>query len=252
MNVTTLGIGPAAAVLLPVLLLGAAVMARLARLGHQRAIPIAGLRALLQLTAVGLVVGFALRSYLATAGFLVLMLGVATFTCAGRLGGPDGLRHAPTFAGLAIGLPSVTVLGLLVVSGSVPANPETILPLGGILIGGAMTATSLAGRRLLAELRERRGQYDAALSLGFDGRRAVLLVVGSAAADALVPALDQTRTVGLVTLPGAFVGMVLGGAPPLRAAALQLVVLVCLLAVEATAIWLITELVALRWRPRRD
>jgi putative ABC transport system permease protein len=248
--VHTLGLGPAALVLLPVLLVGAAALARLARLGHERAIPIAGLRALLQLTAVGLVVGFALRSYAATLGFLVLMLGVATVTCGGRLRGSEGLPYAYGFAGLAIGLPSVTVLGLLVGTGSVPANPETILPLGGILIGGAMTATSLAGRRLLAELRDRRGQYEAALALGFGSRQAVLLVVGSAAGDALVPALDQTRTVGLVTLPGAFVGMVLGGASPLRAAALQLVVLVCLLAVEACSIWLITELVAVRWRPQ--
>jgi len=35
-----------------------------------------------------------------------------------------------------------------------------------------------------------------------------------AAALALVPGLDQTRTVGLVTLPGAFVGVLLAGASP--------------------------------------
>ncbi|MFI6743032.1 ABC transporter permease [Nonomuraea sp. NPDC050451] len=33
-----------------------------------------------------------------------------------------------------------------------------------------------------------------------------------------MPALDQTRTVGLVTLPNAFVGMLLGGASPAVAA----------------------------------
>lgn len=66
----------------------------------------------------------------------------------------------------------------------------------------------------------------------------------SAATEFLIPALDQTRTVGLVTLPGAFVGMVLGGASPTQAALVQLLVLVALLAVETGAALLATELLA--------
>jgi putative ABC transport system permease protein len=47
-----------------------------------------------------------------------------------------------------------------------------------------------------------------------------------------------------VTLPGAFVGMLLGGASPLQAAAVQLVVLVALLLVQAIAVLVTVELVA--------
>jgi putative ABC transport system permease protein len=57
--------------------------------------------------------------------------------------------------------------------------------------------------------------------------------------------------VGLVTLPGAFVGMLLGGASPVEAGAVQLFVLVALLAVEAIAVVLVTEAVA-RGTIRRD
>jgi putative ABC transport system permease protein len=64
------------------------------------------------------------------------------------------------------------------------------------------------------------------------------------AATALVPALDQTRTVGLVTLPGAFVGVLLGGGSAVQAGAAQLLVLVGLLAAEALAVWVTVELVA--------
>jgi putative ABC transport system permease protein len=49
----------------------------------------------------------------------------------------------------------------------------------------------------------------------------------------MVPALDQTRTVGLVTLPGAFVGALLGGAAVQSAARFQLAVLVGLLCAES-------------------
>jgi putative ABC transport system permease protein len=59
-----------------------------------------------------------------------------------------------------------------------------------------------------------------------------------------VPALDQTRTVGLVTLPGAFVGVLLGGGSAVQAGATQVLVLVALLAVEAVAVTAAVELVA--------
>jgi putative ABC transport system permease protein len=107
-----------------------------------------------------------------------------------------------------------------------------------------MTATALAGRRALDELTSRRGEVEAALSLGFSDRDAALEICRPSASQALIPALDQTRTVGLVTLPGAFVGMLLGGATPVAAGAVQLFVLVALLAVETVAVVLTVELVA--------
>jgi putative ABC transport system permease protein len=65
-----------------------------------------------------------------------------------------------------------------------------------------------------------------------------------AASGALVPGLDQTRTVGLVTLPGAFVGMLLGGAGVVQAGAVQLFVLIALMAVQAVSVSVVLELVA--------
>lgn len=64
------------------------------------------------------------------------------------------------------------------------------------------------------------------------------------AAEALVPALDQTRTVEIVALPGAFVGTLLGGATPVEAGAVQVLILVGVLAVQAVAVVATVELVA--------
>ena len=125
-----------------------------------------------------------------------------------------------------------------------PLSGVALVPVAGILVGGAMTATVLAGRRGLDDLAARRGEVEAALSLGFEQREAALMVCRPAAAEALVPGLDQTRTVGLVALPGAFVGTLLGGASPLQAGAVQVLVLVALLAVQAIAVALTVELLA--------
>ena len=42
----------------------------------------------------------------------------------------------------------------------------------------------------------------------------------------LAPALDQMKSAGLVLLPGSFVGLLLGGASPMLAVQIQLLVLV--------------------------
>jgi putative ABC transport system permease protein len=200
----------------------------------------AAVRAVAQLAAVSAVITAVLVSLPLTAAFLVVMAAVATGTSAARTG--VGVRGA--WVGLAILSGVVPTVALLVVGGVVPLEGIALVPVGGILIGGAMTATTLSARRALDTLRDRHGEFEAALALGFTEPLAVRELVRAPAAEALVPALDQTRTVGLVTLPGAFVGMLLGGAPVWQAGALQLVVLLALLVVEVIAVVVVVELVA--------
>ncbi|MBW3631292.1 MAG: ABC transporter permease [Gemmatimonadetes bacterium] len=133
---------------------------------------------------------------------------------------------------------------VLVALDVVPLEGVAIVPVAGILIGGAMTATVLAGRRGLDELQSRRGEVEAAMALGFPDRDAGLMVSRPAAAEPHVPGLHSTRTVGLVALPGTFVGTLLGGASPVQAGAVQVLVLVALLAVQASAVVLTVELLA--------
>ena len=240
MSSTMLVVGPKLAVTLVVLTAVAAVVATVGRLGHGRQIAVAAVRAAIQLAAVSLLIAAIVASLWATAAFVAVMCAVAAGTSGRRITG--GARGWWAAVPIVAGSLSV-VLGLLL-AGLVPARGIALIPVAGILIGGAMTATSLAGRRALDELTGRWGEVEAALALGLLPRDAVLLVCRPAAGQALIPALDQTRTVGLVTLPGAFVGMLLGGAGPLAAGITQLFVLVGLLAVEAVAVVLTVELVA--------
>ena len=209
-------------------------------LGHGRDDMLAALRACLQLGVVGLLILAVLGSWWLTLGFITLMLSVASLTAGRRLDrhGAWWLAFAPVVLG------AVPVAGGLMLSGLIPRQPIAVVPIVGILIGGAMTATTIAGRRSLDALRTRHGEYEAGLSIGLLPRDSALLIARDDAALALVPGLDQTRTVGLVTLPGAFVGMLLGGASPLQAAAVQLVVLVALLLVQSIAVLVTVELVA--------
>ena len=218
----------------------AAVVAGVGRIGSWRPVITAAVRAVAQLGAVSLVIVLVLRSGWLTAAFVLLMFGIAAWTSARRI---TDTRHG-RWAAAAIAGGVTPILALLLATGVVPLHPIAVIPIAGILIGGAMTATSLAGRRALDELTARRGEYEAALALGFPDQDAARLIVRPTAGQALVPVLDQTRTVGLVTLPGTFVGILLGGGSPLQAGATQLLVLIALLAIEGIAVLITVELVA--------
>lgn len=230
-----------ALVVVVVLSVSAAALVNVAgSLEHAWAVLRASARAVLQLLVVALVIAGVLGSLPLTFAFLTLMVAVASMTAGRRLTRGSGWVWAvvPVLGGAA---PAVA---LTLLTGLVPLQGTALVPIGGILTGGAMTATVLAGRRALDALATRRGELDAALAIGLPAHEAALLVARPDASLALVPGLDQTRTVGLVTLPGAFVGMLLGGASPLDAAAVQLVVLVALLLVQSVSVWVVVELVA--------
>ncbi|MGP3963432.1 ABC transporter permease [Nonomuraea sp. 3N208] len=217
-----------------------ALVAWAGRLGHGNAVVTACLRAALQLGVVSVVIAWVVAYAAAVAAFILLMYGVAAFTAGKRITGGRELW----WAGVPIAVGTVPVLAILLATGAISTEGIVVIPIAGILLGGCLTATTLAGRRAMDELVQRKGEVEAALALGFAPRDAALEICRPAAAQALVPALDQTRTVGLVTLPGAFVGMLIGGASPIEAGIVQLVVLVALLAAEATAILVTVELAA--------
>ena len=246
MTGTAISIGPALAALLVLLVAAGAAVGRLSGLGVGRSVVTASGRAVVQLAVVSVVIAAVLNAAWATAAFVAMMLAVAVATSARRIA---TVREAwPVVVPIVAGV--VPVGAAVVLSGVLPMTTVAVLPVAGILIGGAMTAASLAGRRALDELRQRHGEYEAALALGFLTRDAALEVCLPTAGQALVPALDQTRTVGLVTLPGAFVGVMLGGGSAVQAGATQVLVLIGLLAVQAVAVALTLELVA-RGRVRR-
>lgn len=233
-------------VVLALLLAFAAAVAAWASLGRSREIVVAGLRAAAQLGVVSLVIGWVIHSLAPLLGFVALMFVVAVWTAGRRITGNRSWR----WAALPIGAGVLPVVGVLLLTGLVQVRGIALIPVTGILIGGALTATVLGGRRALDELGTRHGEVEAGMALGLLDRDARLEIARPAAADALLPGLDQTRTVGLVTLPGAFVGMLLGGASPVEAGAVQLFVLVALMAVQVVAVALVLELVARGWLHR--
>ncbi|HWK25178.1 MAG TPA: ABC transporter permease [Solirubrobacter sp.] len=219
---------------------GAALLAHRLQLGLSREIVIAAVRAIVQLTAVGALIALVFEIDALALAFVAVMVVTATLTSGGRI---KGVPEARRRAGAAIGAPALGAAAILIAVGAFEPTPREVIPVAGILTGGAMIATTLTGRRLLEGLHDDADAIETRLALGDRLRTALAPTVRTAIRTGVVPVIDQTRNVGLVTLPGTFVGLVLGGASPAEAARVQLTVLLTLVAVELAAATVIAELI---------
>lgn len=237
---TSIVLGPAFIAVCTGMAVAAGFVYRLTRMGRAWVVPAAGIRAAVQLAGVSLVLAAAMRHLYSSLIVLAGMFVVAAVTAARRsMAGHGSLWLAlPLLAGLTATVPPMLLTGLI------PASGVALVPIGGILLGGTMTATAVAARLALNMLAVRAGEVEAALSLGFSERDARMEIIHLTSAEALLPNLDQTRTAGLVTLPGAFVGVLLSTGSAAQAGAVQVLVLIALLLSQSCAVALTCELVA--------
>jgi putative ABC transport system permease protein len=239
-------LSPALVVVCVIMAVAAAVVCRLVLKTSPWTVPVAGVRAAVQLAGVALVLAAAMMRLWSSVLVLAVMFVVATVTAARR---SEADRGSPWLAtALATGM--AAVIPLLLVSRVVPLTGVAIVPVFGIVLGGTMTAVAVASRRALDTLRMRAGEVEAALSLGFSERDSRMEVIDRPLVDALIPNLDQARTAGLVTLPGAFVGVLLATGSATQAAAVQVLVLISLLLSQACGVAVTGELVARGWITR--
>lgn len=219
-------------VALGVLLLIALVAHRSAGYGLGRAAFVAALRALVQLTAVAALIELVVDDLVLSFGFVALMFAMAVLTTVRR----TEASGAWPWAALALVAGAVPAVATILVTGAVPMEGIAVIPVAGIIIGNAMTANTLLGRRVYPALREEHDLYEASLALGMPAALSVRQIIHRRAPEALVPGLDQVSTTGVVTLPGAFIGVMLGGGTPVQAATAQALVLFGVMAAQTVTV----------------
>jgi putative ABC transport system permease protein len=245
---------PAPAVLLPTLV-AVAILAALtvgllwgSRTPSYLSPALAIFRGAAQLAAISLVLGGVITSPLWVGAALLVMFSVASVTATRRLTW-SWRRLALVAATMAAGI--LVTLAVVFGTGAIEFTPRYVLAVGGIVIGNSMTIATLAGRRFFEAVVEQWDQVEGWLALGATPRQATVIQARQAVHAALIPSTDQTKTTGLVTLPGAFVGAIFGGASPLEAGRFQVVVLASIMAAGSiTAVALIRALGNVPVRPQ--
>ena len=199
------------------------------------------LRSFVQLLALGYVIKaiFDAGHVAYTLPLLALMVLFGAFTARGRA------RRVPNgfwVLLLALGTSVAATLGVALAVGALPATSRTLIPVGGMVIGNAMTSAAVALSRLQDEVSTSRAEIEARLSLGATSRQAIDPALRRSLTAGMINVVDTTKTAGLVFIPGTTVGMLLAGAEPLDAIRLQLILFYLLAGGVAIAVVLAATL----------
>lgn len=198
------------------------------RLGLERDLVVATARTFVQLFAVGyfLVYLFAWDRWELVLVTLSLMLAAAAWIAVGRLKQPLPGARWMAVGSLALGSAITLAFVTQVVIGVEPwYDPRYLIPIGGMIMGNAMTGAALAGERFQGEIRSRVEEVETLLALGFSGLEAVQDLYRSAIRAAMIPTINAMLAVGIVQLPGMMTGQILSGTSPFIAVKYQVVVM---------------------------
>lgn len=202
------------------------------RLDVEADVGVAAARAFVQLTAIGFVIAgiFEADRFVLVVALIAVMVVFGAFTARGRARRVPG-AFWPLLAGLA--LAAAATLGVVVALGVFPATPRYLVPVGGMVVGNAMTAAAVALNRLGDDVAAAAREIEATLALGATGAEAIRPVARRSLRSGVIPLIDSTKTTGLIFFPGTMVGMLLAGADPQDAVRLQLILLYVLLGAVA-------------------
>jgi putative ABC transport system permease protein len=207
----------------------------------ERDIAVATARSFVQLTAIGYAIGVIFE---ADSIWLVLLL-LSAMVLFGALTARNRAERVPAAFWpllIALSLAGATTLGLVVALGVFDPTPRYLVPVGGMVIGNAMTASAVALNRLGDEVSDSRARIEATLALGATAQEAAAPIVRRALRSGMIALVDSTKTTGLIFFPGTMVGMLLAGAEPSDAVRLQLILLYALLGSVAIAALVATSL----------
>jgi putative ABC transport system permease protein len=203
-------------------------VSRWQRAGLESEIAVAVARSMVQLIAIGYVIQaiFDEDSTLLALGLISVMVVFGAFTARSR-----AAKVPNAFVPLLIGLTAAgaLTLGLVVALGIFEPEPRYLVPVGGMVIGNAMTAAAVALDRLGDDVTDFAPRIEAALALGASSSEAAAPIVRRSIRSGMIALIDSTKTTGLIFFPGTMVGMLLAGADPIDAVRLQLILLYVLL-----------------------
>lgn len=224
----------------------AAGVSGLMRLGVGRTLLWSACRALLQLCAMGLVIGVVIRSgspWPVVALIAVMLAAGVQITLSRAKGVPKGLA-GPVFLAL-----TVTMLLMLALVAELIVRPtpwysaQLVVPLAGMLLGNTVSALAVGLTRFFESMRERRDETAMLLALGATRWEAARPSVVSSIRLGMLPTTASLASSGIVTIPGMMAGQVIAGGNPLDAAKYQFVILAAIAALTLLADTIIMLLV---------
>jgi len=208
----------------------------LLRLGLGRELIWAAIRTVVQLLAIGYLLGwvFAFAYWYVVLPLMCLMTLIAGLSAAGRGKRTYKGQRVDSIVSVWGSSWLVTALGLFAIIRIHPwYEPQYAIPILGMILGNTLTGVSLGIERMTQELTTGRNSLEMILALGGSRWEAAQGAIRKAVRAGMIPTLNQMTVVGIVSLPGMMTGQVLAGESPQDAVRYQIVIMFLIAASSA-------------------
>lgn len=216
----------------------AAIISELMHMGIGKTLTWSSCRALVQLCAMGFIIGYVIRSnsvWMVFALMAVMLVAAVQIVMSRARGIPKGLA-GPIFLSLVI---TMLLMLALVTEFIVRPHPwyapQLVVPLTGMLLGNTVSALAVGLSRFFESMKERRDEVDTLLALGATTWEAARPSIVSSIRLGLLPTTASLASAGIVTVPGMMAGQIIAGGNPIDAAKYQFMILATIAALTLLA-----------------
>jgi putative ABC transport system permease protein len=144
-----------------------------------------------------------------------------------------------TVVGISLAVTGICIIGFFIkaVVGVSLFNPQYIIPIGGMIMGNAMTGVSLGLRVFNGDIKAQAIRIDSLLNIGVTPQKILIPFVNRAVETALVPTLYSMIGMGIISLPGMMTGQILSGTIPTTAILYQIAIVIAICAVTCLSVF---------------
>jgi len=198
------------------------------KIGIEKELFINSVRAFLQLTALGFILGFIFKieNPLFYIPIVLLMLLYSAYIAKKR----SEFSFKAAFYSLT--LSTVIILTTLIAFKIISLKPNEFIPIAGMIIGNSLNTYTLTIERIRRELELQKELIESFIAIGAGIKEAFKIMQRQAIKAALIPVNNMLQTIGVVAIPGITTGMLLAGADPLKAVSYQIVIIYMLVSIN--------------------
>ena len=208
-------------------------------LGFEKDIIVAALRAFVQLSIAGFVLTkiFDVDSiYVNILAILVIIVNAAWN--ASKRG--EDIENSFRISLISISITTISILGILLLSGSLEFVPSQAIPITGMIAGNSMSAIGVSYSNLMNFFTDNYQKVQERLALGATPREASIGLIRQTIAEGLIPTIDKSKTMGLVSLPGMMTGLLFAGVTPTKAILYQIMVMFIMISAASITVFIAT------------
>lgn len=209
------------------------------RIDQTKLLIVSSLRMTVQLILAGLILTYIFENPhpIFTVLYIVAMTIFAIFITLSRNKGINRRFKIIVAVSLSATGLAVVCFFIIVVTGQNIFNPQYTIPLGGMIIGNAMTGVSLGLKSFSDNTAGAKTRMDTLINMGVEPRRILTPIAAKALETALLPTLNSMLGMGIISLPGMMTGQILAGALPTTAILYQIAIMIAICTVVCLSVF---------------